>query len=314
MSRCLFCLAPLETEQTDFHPKCSRSFFGSPKPPALPYRLEDLADLARQIVGRSIAVTGVQPKLSLAFEKNVAAGDRLTMVGLWGDFILKPPSPRFAELPENEHLVMLMAREMGLPTVPSSLIRLESGDFCYITRRIDRDENGKLPMEDFCQLTERLTEHKYRGSMEQVAKTVRRHSSNPGFDVLSLWELSVFCFLTGNADMHLKNFSMLTERDGTIKLTPAYDLVSSKLAMPEDDEESALTINGKKKKLKRSDFFAFGENAGLPRKAMENALSKFKKSLPAMTSLIDNSFFSEKNKADFQAIFDTRSQRLFIAD
>jgi serine/threonine-protein kinase HipA len=297
----------------DFHAPCSQRFFGSVQPPLLPYSTSDLHQLASQIVAQSIAVTGVQPKLSLAFERNVQQGVyRLTLVGLWGNFILKPPNPQYPELVENEHATMRLAQVFGIETVPFSLIRLQSGEPAFLTRRIDRlPKNGKLHMEDFCQITGRLTEYKYRGSMEQVAKVVRRFSADPGFDVLRLLELALFCFLTGNADMHLKNFSMITHPGGEVRLAPAYDLVATKLAMPQDPEESALTINGKKSNLKPADFLALAETSAIPPKAAANVLNRFFKKIPGALASLETSLLSRNLQARYAEMLKERAGRIW---
>src|SRR5512133_2312676 len=137
---CLYCYEPLENE-VDFHEKCCRAFFGSPTSPAFPYSISQMAELAINVVERSIAVPGVQPKLSLSIVKeNPRKGNnRLTVVGaLGGQYIFKPPSEKYPEMPENEHLTMRIAEAYGIRVVPSSLIRLASGELSYITKRIDR--------------------------------------------------------------------------------------------------------------------------------------------------------------------------------
>ncbi len=311
-SICLYCLKTLESDQTsEFHLKCSRIFFGNPNPPELPYEASDLHELAKQIVGQSISITGVQPKLSLSFERNVQEGTyRLTMVGFLGNFILKPPSLQYSELVENEHLTMRLAGVFGIPTAPFSFIRLKSGELAYLTRRMDRVKKLKLAMEDLCQLSERLTEYKYRGSVEQVAKIIRKFSSNPGLDVLRFFEVVLFAFLSGNADMHLKNYSLLTQPNGTVQLAPAYDLVATKLVMPEDLEESALTINGKKKRLKRSDFESFAERSGIPAKAVDNTFNRFFEQKESALSEIKSSMLSEMFRQDYAELLIIRFSQL----
>ncbi len=148
---------------------------------------------------------------------------------------------------------MHLAEIAKIRVVPHSLIRFEDGELCYITRRIDRtNEGGKLAMEDMCQLSEKLTEQKYKGSYEQIAKLVLRYSSAPKLDLVNFWEQVVFSWITGNADMHLKNFSLYSPQQEVYTLTPAYDMLSTALVMPEDTEELALTLNGKKRKLKKA--------------------------------------------------------------
>lgn len=309
MNRCLICLNPVDTG--DYHPKCSRAFFGNASAPDLPYGIDELHELAKQIVGRSIAVTGVQPKLSLAFERNVTEGGyRLTLVGMWGNFILKPPNSRFPEIVENEHATMQLANVFGIDTVPFCLIRLRTGESAYLTRRIDRTKKGKLAMEDLCQLSERLTEYKYRGSVEQVAKVIRRFSSNPGFDAVRFFELVLFCWLSGNADMHLKNYSLLTGHDGLTGLAPAYDLLATKLLLPQDPEESALAINGKKNRLLPADFQAFADNAGIPDSAVEKVFNKFRKKLEVALHTLSGSFLSAEAQEQYRELLLERADRL----
>lgn len=210
--RCLYCYLPLSKEETDFHEKCCKKFFGTSTPPIFDYTNEEMQQLAEQIVSRSIAVTGVQPKLSLTLEKtaNDPKKNRLTIVGLWGNFILKPPTSEFPNLSENEDLTMHLAKLFKIKTADHSLIRLKSGELAYITKRFDRINGDKLAMEDMCQLTETLTEDKYRSSIERVGKKIKQFSSVPGLDTINFFELVLFSFITGNADMHLKNFSLLT--------------------------------------------------------------------------------------------------------
>lgn len=311
--KCLFCLKSLPPEQTKamFHTACSQKFFDAPTAPELPYQLSDLHELAKHIVDRSIAVPGVQPKLSLAIEKQVQAGTmRFTLVGLWGNFILKPPTTQYPELVENEHLTMSLANVFGIETVPFSFIRLKSGELAYLTKRIDRTPKGKLAMEDFCQLSERLTEYKYRGSVEQIAKIIRRFSSNPGLDLANFLELVLFAFITGNADMHLKNYSLITTAEGVVRLAPAYDLVSTVLAFPSDIEESALHINGKKNKLKISDFSRFVEMAKIPANVLKVALQKFTQKMPLAHATIQQSALSSTYQAQYISLIETRIARL----
>ena len=254
MQRCLYCYQPLEQGQTDFHPQCSKKLFGTTTPPELPYTKDDIESLALEVVRSQVTVTGVQPKLSVDLEKEANGKKRFTIVGLWGKYILKPQTELYVNLPENEDLTMHLATMVNIKTVPHSLIRFKDGSLAYITKRIDRDKKkGKIPMEDMCQLTEKLTEQKYKGSHEQIAKIIMLHSAYPVLDLLTYFEVLLFCYLTGNADMHLKNFSLYKPANEYI-LAPAYDLLSTKLVLPDDIDELALTLNARKRKLKKSDF------------------------------------------------------------
>ena len=255
MEKCLYCYKPLKEGQKDFHPACARKMFGTKEAPSLPYKRSEIADLAKQVVRAQTTLTGVQAKLSLDVNpggKNEPA--RFTIVGLWGRYILKPQTDAYRALPELEDLTMHMAEAAKIAVVPHSLIRFADGELCYITRRIDRNPDGsKIAMEDMCQLTERLTEYKYKGSYEQIAKHIQKYSAVPQLDLVNFWEVVLFSWITGNSDMHLKNFSLYKTPIG-YTLTPAYDLLSTTIVMPEDKEELALTLNDKKARIRRSDF------------------------------------------------------------
>ena len=311
MCKCLYCYKPLADGEVDYHKSCARKIFESTTVPVLPYTRVNIKELAQEIVSASTTVTGVQAKLSLDITRGHAGEpQRFTIVGLWGRFILKPQTDRFANLPENENLTMHLAEAAGIKTVPHSLIRFADGELCYITRRVDRTKNGdKIAMEDMCQLSERLTEDKYKGSYERIAKLIKQYSAAPLLDVVNFWEVVVFSWLTGNADMHLKNFSLYRPADNYM-LTPAYDLLSTSIVMPEDEEELALTLNGKKKKIKRADFEKAMLDSGMDEKAIEKLFKKFAKTLPKWYALIEESFLPKDMIVAYREKLNTMSARL----
>lgn len=313
MSNCLFCYQPLAANEQDFHASCSKKIFGQPTPPDLPYSEEDLEPLAKKVIQSQTAVTGVQAKLSLHITGNPIGGNerRFTIVGLWGGYLLKPPTAWYPQLPEVEDVTMHLAQLAKIKTAPHSLIRLQSGNLAFVTKRIDRTKNGKLAMEDMCQLTERLTEDKYHGSYEQIAKAIQRHSVTPGLDVVNFFELVLFSFLTGNADMHLKNFSLLEQPGLGMVLSPAYDLVNTALVHPADEEEMALTLNGRKKKLTKQDFVAAMNTLKLEEKQQEMIFNKMAKAWPHWQELIDRSFMSVEFKEQYKSLLKERMNRSF---
>ena len=312
MSNCLFCYQPLAANEQDFHASCSKKIFGQPTPPELPYSEEDLEPLAKKVIQSQTAVTGVQAKLSLHITGNPIGGNerRFTIVGLWGGYLLKPPTAWYPQLPEVEDVTMHLAQLAKIKTAPHCLIRLQSGNLAFVTKRIDRTKNGKLAMEDMCQLTERLTEDKYHGSYEQIAKAIQRHSVTPGLDVVNFFELVLFSFLTGNADMHLKNFSLLEQPGLGMVLSPAYDLVNTALVHPADEEEMALTLNGRKKKLTKQDFVAAMNTLKLEEKQQEMIFNKMAKAWPHWQELIDRSFMSVEFKEQYKSLLKERMNRL----
>lgn len=303
MERCLYCYKELKEGQVDYHPACARKLYGTKQVPRLPFVRSQIAELAKQVVRAQTTLTGVQAKLSLDLHpggKNEP--DRFTIVGLWGRYILKPQTDHYRALPELEDLTMHLAEAAKIAVVPHGLIRFADGELCYITRRIDRLPDGrKIPMEDMCQLTERLTEYKYKGSYEQIAKAIKKYSAVPQLDLVNFWELVAFSWITGNSDMHLKNFSLYNVGLGYC-LTPAYDLLSTNLVMPEDTEELALTLNGKKRKIQRSDFEKSIIASGVHAKVIDNIAKKFRRSLILWLELIDASFLPADFKKQYKRL------------
>ena len=310
MCKCLYCYRPLETGEKDFHAKCARKFFGTEKVPVLDYTCEDLEKLAIQVIKDQTSLTGVQPKLSLHLNEHEGS-QRLTIVGLWGGFICKPQTIQFAQMPEAEDLTMHLAELAKIDAVPHTLMRMADNSLCYLTKRIDRSSTGeKVAMEDMCQLTERQTEHKYRSSYERIAKAIVQYSSMPKMDVTNFLAVVLFSSITGNNDMHLKNFSLFEPHDGNIRLTPAYDMLNAVILNPKDDEELALTLNGKKKKLKRSDFITSGLTMGVEQKTIERLIGKYVKLLPDMKKLIGNSFMNNELKDKYTELITERIDRI----
>jgi len=310
-NNCLYCYLPLSENAQDFHPTCVKKMFGTSTAPIIDFHLKQIEDLAKQIIVKSLAVTGVQPKLSLELEKHKNKFPRLTIIGLHGNYILKPPSTQYKELPQNEDLTMHLASLVDITTAQHCLIRLQSGELAYITKRFDRIKKEKIAQEDFCQLTENLTEHKYRGSIENVAKTTVKFTANKGIEILRLFELTLFCYLTGNSDMHLKNFALLENPLGEFELSPAYDLLSTSLVIEDDKEESALTINGKKSKLKKKDFNALALSMNINKKTLENIYTRFENILPIWIELIKESFLSTEMQHNYIEIIESRHRNLF---
>lgn len=309
MDRCLYCYKELGEGQKDFHPSCVRKFFGTMSVPLLKYRRKDLDALAAKIIQTQTSLTGVQPKLSLNLNKHDGC-NRLTIVGLWGDFIFKPQTDAYPELPENEDLTMHMAEAARIKVVPHSLIRLADGSLGYITRRIDRSMNGeKIDMEDMCQLTLHPTEYKYKSSYEQIGKIIAAYSSTPKLDLVNFMQVLLFSYITGNNDMHLKNFSLYRPKH-LYQLTPAYDLLNVAIANSNDKEELALTLNGKKSHLKLSDFLKASATMCIEERITLQLIASMKSVIPVWTELIKNSFLSENMKSAYIAVINDRMQVL----
>ena len=309
MSKCLYCYKELREGEVDFHKACSKKFFGVPTAPELPYSLDELDTLAAQVIKSQTTLTGVQAKLSLHLDRHEGS-KRLTIVGLWGDFIIKPQTQSYKTLPENEDLTMHLAEIANIKVLPHKLIRLQDGTICYLTKRIDRtSEGGKIPMEDMCQLTERQTEYKYKSSYEQIAKVIAKHSYVPLLDLTDFYEQVFFNWLVGNNDMHLKNYSLYAPK-GKWVLTPAYDLLNVSMVNPKDTEELALTLNAKKKRIKKSDFVRAMETSGISSKVFDNILAKYRKLLPKFNEIIDLSFLDKEDKEIYKQSITSRLARI----
>ena len=309
---CLYCYEPLNGEK-DFHKKCSLKFFGTPITPVIPYSIDQMAELAKDLVEQSVTVPGVQAKLSMSLVKETRENpdSRLTVVGAHGgNYILKPPSEKYPEMPQNEHLTMRIAEAFNISVVPSSLIKLASGELSYITKRIDRTENGqKTHMLDMFQITEAFD--KYKSSMEKVGKALHSYSQNTMLDKIFYFELSLFCFLTGNNDMHLKNFSMIKGASGWV-LAPTYDLLNVAIILTDDKEEIALTLEGKKKKLSKENFISLGVNLNLTDKQIESTFKRMIKNMPNAMGWIEKSFLSDDMKTAYIETLKSKYRQLNI--
>jgi serine/threonine-protein kinase HipA len=302
MGKCLYCYKNLKENEIDFHVACSVAFFGIETPPKVNYTLDEMENLAKDTIQRSISVPGVQPKLSMDFSTTTS---RLTVVGaLGGNYIFKPPNIDYPEMPENEHVTMRIAEAFGIQVVPSSLIRLKSGELSYITKRIDRAKDGaKIHMLDFFQITEAFD--KYRSSVEKIGKALHMYAGNTQLDKLFFFELVVFCYITGNNDMHLKNFSMI-EYKGEWKLAPAYDLLNVSIVNPDDKEEMALTLQGKKSGFTLKHFMELGETLMLTEKQVLGVFKRFYKKQKIALSYLENSFLSKKLKEAYSNFIQER--------
>lgn len=316
MSKCLFCYGALEEGQKDYHPSCARKFFGAASAPLFPYTRDNMSDLARQVIRSSSSVTGVQAKMSL--DVNRGGKDeprRFTIVGLWGKYIFKPQSPDYRCLPELEDLTMKMAEVAGIRTVKHSLIRLADGELGYITRRMDRGKKGeKISLLDLCQLSNRLTEHKYFGTYPQLAETIKRFSSSPLLDAQRFWEIVLFSWLSGNSDMHCKNFSLIDIGKREYILAPAYDLLAVLLADTSDTEELAMALStgGQKSGFTREMFCSAMQESGLSATIVNRLVEKMISHFPSWKTLIAGSFLPKDLQEAYVLLLKERIRRISL--
>lgn len=313
MRKCLYCYNALEAIQDgDYHPKCSKAFYGTPLPPVLPYKLSEMEQLAKAAAELSVTVPGVQPKLSLGFIKSELKNGqegRLTITdALGGNYILKPPNAAYPKMPENEHLSMKLAVLFKMEIVPVNMIRLQSGELCFITKRIDRNPDGtKNHLIDFLQILE--LEDKYKGTTEKLGKTIGQLSVNTLFDSLRFFEAMVFNYVIGNNDMHLKNYSMFLSEMGWV-LSPFYDLLNVKMILPKDQEDTALLLGGKKKNFNKGYFDRLGAVLQLNDKQLDAVYKKLLKWLPKAITLIENSFLDAERQHFYKELITKRVEKL----
>ena len=240
-------------------PKFLKELFGISELPKISFSLEDIPLKAQDMADERLSISGVQPKLSLKLDKQLK---ELVIAPTDGEYIFKPQTAAFPHIPENENCCMDIAQTFGIEVPPHCLLTLKDGTLGYIVKRFDRQGEEKIHQEDFYQILEKTD--KYLGSLEQIGKRLKEISAVPGLDIHLFFERVVLNFLLGNGDAHFKNFSVSHRSDG-IRLSPAYDIVSSKLVIPKE-EDSALTLNGKKNNITRNDFNTFAEHLKIPEK------------------------------------------------
>ena len=313
--KCLCCNKELnsasEYELTSgWHEKCIRKFWNIKKLPELDFSEKLLEELADQAVNKGMTVPGVQKKLSVHLDTTDSVA-RLTVLDFPTGYILKPPSAEYPCLPESEYLVMKMAEAAGIRTVPSALLRTQDS-YLFVTKRIDRDHNKLFAMEDFCQLAGRTTADKYKGSYENCGKIIRRYSQNTGLDLAEFYYRLLFCFVTGNSDMHYKNFSLIEKEPGSriFGLSAAYDLLPVNVILPEDTEETALTLNGKKQNIRKKDFLQLGINLGISEHTAETFIKRMDSLESMFCEMIGESYVEEKMKISLVALIKERIKRL----
>ena len=314
---CLCCGKVLRdgSSVSGWHKSCIKKFFGTTSIPKIEIDDQALELLAMEYTHSGITVPGVQKKISLHLISD-AIKPRLTLVNYPTGYILKPQVAEFEALPEAEHLIMCMAEAAKISTVPHALIE-GNGSLAYITKRIDRvfakDTSVKmLAMEDFCQLDLRLTQDKYRGSYERCAKIIQKYSSRSGLDITEFFMRIVFSFIVGNSDMHLKNFSLIEtdEGSGEYILSPAYDLLPVNVIMPEDKEQFALPMNGKKMNIRKKDFLIFADECGIPHASAEKMIVSLVAMLPKFIAMCDESRLPENLKERLKNLMTERCKIL----
>ncbi|MEM0964541.1 MAG: HipA domain-containing protein [Verrucomicrobiota bacterium] len=278
---------------------------------ALEYSAEEQIKQARMRADK-MSIQGVQPKLSAVLR---ISKQSIELVDSAGKFILKPNPPTFEEVPANEALTMRMAATAGIDVPAHGLLRAVDDSWVYFVKRYDRvGRSERVHVEDFAQLIGANRDTKYDSSLERVAELVERFCTFPALEKPKLAKRLLFCFLTGNEDMHLKNFS-LWHRGGVVSLAPGYDFLNSTLVLGGAKEESALPISGKKKHLTRKLWLSYfcNERLGLSENQIETILNGLSAALPKWRELLGSSYLSEGAKEGYREILEQRVDRLKLS-
>lgn len=304
-SACLSCQAEVSSK-IRYHPRCLRRLFDRTWVPGIPIGIADLPEAVSKTVGK-MSISGMQIKASVSL--NLDAKE-LRVAGEQGTHILKPEPAEYPELPQCENLCMNIAETLDMEVPAHGLFLMADKTFCYVVRRFDRGPGGeKIHKEDMAQILQKTTDQKYQASLEAVGKAVLKFSKNMYLEAAQFFERVILSFMIGNGDMHLKNWSLVTPRTGQNRLAPCYDFVSSSIYIP-GEEESALSINGKRNRLERADFLALAEYLELEPQAAKNSLDGLLGSQGQILKLIDTSELSKERKTKMIKLVELRCNRL----
>jgi serine/threonine-protein kinase HipA len=301
---CAACLKVIAGRRA-YHADCLIGLFGRALAPRIALTSVDLPAKASGMVGK-MSISGAQEKVSLRLSAN---GRDLRVADRGGEYLLKPEPARWANLPQNEHLTMTLAARFGIVIPPCALVKLGDGATAYLVKRFDRLADGsKLRVEEFCQLAELPTEARYHGSAELCVRLLRKYASDPATEIAEFFRRLLFGWWVANGDMHLKNFALLTDADGVRRLSPAYDLVNTRLLIP--DDEMALTLGGKHRVRRRKRWLDFAKFCEIPAVVADRMILNQIEFLDSARSIIDRSFLPDSTKERYSQIVAANTQIL----
>ncbi|MGE3063506.1 MAG: type II toxin-antitoxin system HipA family toxin [bacterium] len=301
-NRCISCGLLLKGEKF-MHEKCIKSLFSVSKIPSVGFSLKEISVKAQECVGK-LSISGVRPKLSAKINRKNA---KVEIVHTGGRFIIKPQTDRFPQMPENENLCMTIFEIAGIKTALHGIIPLADNSNAYIVRRFDREGNEKIHFEDMQSVLDE--DDKYEGSAEKIGDAIKSHAKFPGLEIQNFFKIVIMNFIVGNGDAHLKNYGFIYEDDGNKILSPCYDIVSSKLVIRKE-EDSALTINGKKNKLKAGDFHKLAEAMGIDERISLNIIKEITEVRDTIISFVEDYPFMYDMKRDCIKILQDGYERI----
>ena len=305
-----FCLrCGKEIDEGLWHKRCIKDFFGNEELPTIKLNIDELEKIAIKQINNQKGIAGVQEKLSLHLDLSNKKRPRLTVVGFPSGYILKPQSGEYKRLPEFEHTAMLLAELCNIPVVKHGLIPVNDNELAYITKRIDRNNDEKIHMEDFCQASNNVTMNKYRSSYEDCVELIMKNSKDPIIDKIRFFECLYFCFVIGNSDVHLKNFSFIMDEEGKLSLAPFYDLLPTKVILPTDHEDLGMLLNGKKHYLIKRDFDSFCEKVDIPLLTQQKIMKQIDDKYLDMCQVIDESLLDQNSKSSWKRMIKSNINR-----
>ena len=305
-----FCLrCGKEIDEGLWHKRCIKDFFGNEELPTIKLNIDELEKIAIKQINNQKGIAGVQEKLSLHLDLSNKKRPRLTVVGFPSGYILKPQSGEYKRLPEFEHTAMLLAELCNIPVVKHGLIPVNDNELAYITKRIDRNNDEKIHMVDFCQASNNVTMNKYRSSYEDCVELIMKNSKDPIIDKIRFFECLYFCFVIGNSDVHLKNFSFIMDEEGKLSLAPFYDLLPTKVILPTDHEDLGMLLNGKKHYLIKRDFDSFCEKVDIPLLTQQKIMKQIDDKYLDMCQVIDESLLDQNSKSSWKRMIKSNINR-----
>ncbi len=301
---CRICLGALESGE-DYHRRCLRSLFGVDRAPEVDLDLAKFQTFALAMVGHT-ALSGAQRKISMGLTPD-RVSLRAEIEG--GHYILKPRNETYPRLPELELLSMRAAERAGVAIPPCGLLTLRDGSAAYVIRRFDRAASGrKIRMEEFCQLAELPPKDKYAGSAELCVRLLRRHAGEALIELAKLYRQLLVSWWLGNGDLHLKNLAVLCEDDGLVHLSPAYDVLATRVVIPAD--QLALTVGGKRERLTRKTWLELAAYATIPGKAAAGIIDEVLASRVGAMEMAARVPLTDAEREAFGETLATRSQAL----
>jgi len=257
-------------------------------------------------IEKNLSISCLQPKLSLRLNRKKKCLE-LTSKKKDTTFILKPQLKGFPNLPENEHTCMMIAEHLGVPVLPHCLHKTIDGSIAYIMRLKTKMKDRIVKQKTFYKILSKID--KYSGDLFEIGEKIGQISDIPGLDIQLFFEIILLSFLLGNSDIHFKSFSLYYDEKGNARLSPAHDIISSQILIP-DTDDFAISMGGKNRNIRGTDFLAFSQQLKIPEKTYTRILLKLFKGKRIIGKLIKNSPLPIEEKIKLSDLINSRFKRL----